>query len=145
MHPKGSRGKGVGVAELEIVAPVCAECGAAMRLQSTNRFTYADGSPKKFWSCTRWPACNGMHGAHQDGRPLGTPANKETKEWRIKAHDAFDRLWKVERRMARSVAYRWMQARMGLTDDEAHIGKFNITKCKWLIRLVEEFLAKAAT
>jgi ssDNA-binding Zn-finger/Zn-ribbon topoisomerase 1 len=49
-----------------------------------------------FYGCTNYPVCKTAHGAHPDGKPLGKPANKETKAWRIKAHQAFDKVFEGE-------------------------------------------------
>ena len=70
----------------------CAECGVEMVLRTTKKYTYKDGSPRKFYGCSNWPECNGVHGAHLNGEPLGIPADKETKQWRIKAHERFDEI-----------------------------------------------------
>jgi ssDNA-binding Zn-finger/Zn-ribbon topoisomerase 1 len=92
-----------------------------------------------FYGCNRFPQCRATHGAHPDGRPLGIPANKETKQARIRAHDAFDRLWKGGR-MTRAQAYGWMQRAMDLSKDEAHIGRFSIEQCEALGREVAAIL-----
>lgn len=94
-----------------------------------------DSKHGKFYGCSTFPQCRGTHGAHADGRPLGTPANKETKEARMRAHEAFDQLWRSGR-MNRSQAYSWMQRVMSMTKDEAHIGKFSAEQCDKLIELV---------
>jgi ssDNA-binding Zn-finger/Zn-ribbon topoisomerase 1 len=86
-----------------------------------------------FYGCTRWPECNGTHGAHQKtGEPLGTPANADTKRARIRAHAAFDQLWK-EGGMKRTEAYRWMQATLGLSAREAHISMLDEATCERLM------------
>ncbi len=113
----------------------CPDCGSPMELR--------DSRYGKFYGCIRYPQCEAAHGAHPDGTPLGTPANKETKQWRIKAHDAFDLLW-MSGAMKRKNAYRWMQQTLGMTPDEAHIGKFGIDECKRLIHTAEEFLKQVA-
>jgi hypothetical protein len=66
---------------------------------------------------------------------LGIPASKEVKQLRIAAHDAFDRLWKTKR-MGRREAYRWMQKTMGMSSEEAHIGRFDAEKCQQLVQHV---------
>jgi hypothetical protein len=89
-----------------------------------------------FYGCERFPLCNAAHGAHRDtGKPLGVPADAETKRARIRAHDAFDTLWKTGR-MTRPEAYRWMQSTLGLRKDEAHVGMFDTTTCERLIDAV---------
>ncbi len=117
-------------------AVICPECGAPMALRETRKYTYPNGDPRKFWGCSRWPECNGIHGAHPDGSPLGTPATAEVKQWRIKAHAALDSLWKSGG-MKRGKAYRWMQKAMGMTEEEAHVGKFDAAQCQQLIALVQ--------
>ncbi len=113
---------------METTTPViCGECQSPMALKNS-RFG-------KFWGCTRYPLCMGTHGAHPDGKPLGVPANAATKQARMRAHAAFDRLWRSGK-MSRTDAYRWMQKNMDLTKDEAHIGKFDMAKCAKLEDLV---------
>lgn len=79
----------------------CPECGAPMVLRETAKFKTADGQPRKFYGCSKYPACKGSHGAHPDGRPLGHPADQETKELRIKCHSMVEEVmteetaWKI--------------------------------------------------
>ena len=113
----------------------CPECGGRMVLR-----------PSKyglFYGCAAYPICKAAHGAHADGQPLGIPADKPTKDARIRAHAAFDRLWK-ETRMTRSDAYGWMRGEMGLSRDDAHIGRFTISQCEDLIRKVDRWFASRA-
>ncbi len=113
----------------------CPDCGGRMVLRNS-KFG-------PFYGCENYPKCKATHGAHPDGRPLGIPANKETKQWRMKAHDVFDKLWKGRNAsMTRKQAYKWFQENMGLTAGEAHIGKFNIKQCQALIALISKELAK---
>lgn len=93
-----------------------------------------------FYGCSTYPKCKAAHGAHPDGRPLGIPADKPTKDARIKAHEAFDQLWKSGR-MRRGDAYRWLQTVLGLDKDSAHIGRFTIEQCNQLIEAVQKELA----
>lgn len=89
----------------------------------------------KFYGCTRWPDCKGAHGAHQgDGRPLGTPADRETKQARIAAHDAFDRYWRG-RMMPRKEAYRRLAAALGIDRSKCHIGMFDRATCERVIEI----------
>jgi ssDNA-binding Zn-finger/Zn-ribbon topoisomerase 1 len=93
----------------------------------------------KFYGCTRYPECKGTHGAHPDGRPLGTPADRETKDARIEAHQAFDTLWKRPHgKMQRQEAYLWLQKRMGLSADECHIGRFTKEQCEQVIDIIRD-------
>lgn len=109
-------------------------CGAKMRLRPSKHGW--------FYGCARYPACTGTHGAHADGRPKGIPADKPTREARMRAHAALDPMWKNDRRAgeeasdARGRIYRWMQRVMGMTEDEAHIGRFTVAQCDELIEHV---------
>jgi ssDNA-binding Zn-finger/Zn-ribbon topoisomerase 1 len=115
---------------------ICAECGSPMVLRQTTKFKNKDGSPRKFYGCSRFPDCQGIHGAHPDGRPLGKPADKATKQLRIEAHAAFDNLWQGGR-MSRSAAYRWLQRKMGMTSEECHIGRFDADAARMCMEVCE--------
>lgn len=105
----------------------CAECGAPMTLRESR---YG-----KFWGCTRFPACKGIHGAHQsNGAPFGRPADKATRQARIRAHAAFDQIWK-DGHLSRNSAYRWLQEKLGITKNECHIALFDKAMCA---RVIEE-------
>ena len=100
--------------------------------------TLRDGKYSRFYGCTRWPECNGSHGAHADGTPLGTPADRETKVYRMATHKVFDPLWKSQA-MSRDQAYAWMARTMGMTKAEAHIGQFDKEQCRTLIRAAHAY------
>lgn len=108
----------------------CPLCRSPMRLK-TSRFGL-------FYGCSRWPQCDATHGAHPSGEPLGIPADAETKRWRIRAHEEFDKLWKGEGApLTRSAAYRWMIVNLALSAEEAHIGRFSVVQCKRLIEALK--------
>jgi ssDNA-binding Zn-finger/Zn-ribbon topoisomerase 1 len=67
----------------------CPDCGAMMSLRAS-KFGL-------FYGCSMFPQCRATHGAHPWGAPLGIPAKRDTKMARIRAHAAFDRLWKEGR------------------------------------------------
>lgn len=106
-----------------------------------------------FYGCSRFPRCRAAHGAHPDGTPLGVPAGPETKQARIRAHEAFDRLWKsietlydrplddsAKRRAlkaARRRAYAWLRVMLELTEEECHIGRFDKTTCDRVVEICE--------
>ena len=115
----------------------CGECGASMVLRTTTKMLSKEGLPLKFYGCSRYPECHGTHSAHQSsGKPMGIPANKETKEWRQKAHALFDPYvakWFSNRREG----YKFLKNIMGLLPEDAHISRFDIEQCKKLILLLE--------
>lgn len=86
----------------------------------------------KIWICRPCGAYVGTHRNDPNHRPLGRLANAELRFWKIKAHAAFDPLWKTGG-MSRGAAYRLMQEAMGMTAQEAHIGEFDVAECRQLI------------
>lgn len=104
-------------------------CGSPMRL--------IEGKYGKFYGCVRYPVCSGVHSAHQNsGKPMGIPANRETIEWRKKAHAKFDPYVKQWFRNRRE-GYAFLQNVMGLSAKDAHISKFNIEQCQKLIEILD--------
>jgi len=83
-----------------------------MILRVTNKFKTRDGRNRKFYGCSRWPECNATHGADPQGRPLGIPANKETKALRRIVHKEAERIWgewdAIDAKQ-KQVMYDWMR------------------------------------
>ncbi len=115
---------------------ICAECKAPMELLPSDTYFYDNGEPRKYWVCTKAPDCNGRHGAHPDGTPLGTPGDARTKSARRQAHSTFDHWWRT-RRISRGMAYKKLEEVMGLGRGEAHIGNFNVEQC---LKVYKHFL-----
>lgn len=96
-----------------------------------------DLSSKKFYLCK---PCNAYVGCHPDSsKPLGTPANKATRKARSEAHRTFDVIWK-DGYMARSDAYRWLSARLGIAKSRTHIAMFSEGVCFQVVALAKELL-----
>ncbi len=68
--------------------------------------------------------------------PLGTMANRETRQARKLAHMVFDPLWK-RGEMTRSQAYEWLAGELGITEDKCHIGMFNAEQCQRVVEAVK--------
>lgn len=78
--------------------------------------------------------CNAYVGCHQNTKkPLGTMANKELREWRVKAHSAIDPFWKSGR-MKRREVYNFLRKKLG---KEVHIGGSDIETCRQIIKVME--------
>lgn len=113
----------------------CGDCDAKMELRKAY-----DG--KVFYGCSRYPECFDTHSAHQKtGLPMGIPAGKETREWRIKAHEAFDTYWK-KRKMNRNRVYSMLAYTMGLAVEKTHISMFTKEQCQWVIKICKEGLVR---
>lgn len=69
---------------------------------------------------------------------MGTLANGDLRHKRILAHKAFDPLWKSGR-MKKWQAYAWLQAMLGLNEEQTHIAKFSEYMCDQVISLCADF------
>lgn len=67
--------------------------------------------------------------------------NGELRNLRIQAHRKFDRIWQTGI-ITRENAYRWFADSFGLSLKDAHIGMCSEYRCKELIRLCDEVLAR---
>lgn len=87
--------------------------------------------------CTN-PACGASVGVHEGtNHPLGTLADRETKEARKSAHNAFDPMWKGERDKgkARVEAYKWLADQLDIEPWRCHISWFDIAVCRKVVQL----------
>ncbi len=119
----------------------CPYCGsrALLRPASVIYGGNAIDPTAPYYVCARFPACNSYVAAHRDTRlPMGTLADRDLRRKRIEAHKAFNRLWETGL-MGKKQAYRWLQAKLGLPEQEAHIGRFSLFRCEEVIRLCETF------
>lgn len=93
---------------------------------------------KKFFLCE---PCDAYVGCHQTPngkfKSMGELANRELRQLRIKAHEAFDPMW-LHGSMERSKAYAWLAMQMNLSTKECHIGKFNVEQCKRVIAICSQ-------
>lgn len=114
-------------------------CGAHALLRPASVVHGEKAKSNFLFVCSRYPTCDSYVGVHKKSRkPLGTLANKELRGKRIQAHMVFNRFW--EGRMRRWQAYKWMQARLGLSSRQAHIATFSEYMCDELISICEQAL-----
>lgn len=91
------------------------------------------GSSYMAWWCQ---PCDAYVGCHKNTkRPLGTMADKDTRGARMKAHGAFDPIWK-SRELSRSAAYRWLNQQLGR---EVHIGEATVEQCNEIVAVCRNF------
>lgn len=118
----------------EIPEVTCA-CGERMILRTSRHGPY--------YRCARWPKCDYRVGAHREGeklnQPLGTPADAETRKLRKEAHKAFDPVWTHLKGKARGGgrkdAYQHLARRLGIPEEECHIGMFDADMCRRVIEI----------
>lgn len=129
---------------------VCPDCGAPMVLRETQKFKWDNGVGRKFYGCSRWPDCTSIHGAHPDGKPLGIPGDRATKQARIEAHAAFDavrekRGW-VGKGKQRAGAYIWLGRKLEIPEpeirDKCHIAMFDIATCQRVVEICKAALER---
>jgi ssDNA-binding Zn-finger/Zn-ribbon topoisomerase 1 len=115
----------------DFVMPPCPYCGSEVKLRDSKAIY---GRSFGFmWICTGYPVCDSYVGCHRNSnKPLGTLANAPTRKARMRAHKAFDHQWKSGA-ISRKDAYRLLREKMGLSEDDAHIAKFDINQCNKVV------------
>ena len=87
------------------------------------------------WLCRTCRAYVGVHKGDKNYKPLGRLANAELREWKKRAHAAFDPVWQEGKR-DRSAAYSWLANEMGLSwVEDCHIGLFDVEQCKKVVEI----------
>lgn len=121
---------------------ICPYCGKKAEYVKGDRIYSGRGSwdNKFFWvcfSCDAWVGCHSKD--KRFGRigdePLGRLANEELRKAKMRAHKAFDPLWK-DNDIRRKDAYVWLSEELGVPFDECHIGMFDVDMCERVIEAV---------
>lgn len=114
---------------------ICDYCGQPAKLVDSS-IVYNGLHFGKIWHCAK---CNAYVSTHKDSdEPMGTLANAELRQWRRKAHHAFDPLWRDKEKRTRRWAYEWLAQEMGLTKEQTHIAKFDVEQCKQVVNICKE-------
>lgn len=124
-------------------APTCPYCGQLSELTDSAE-VYHGRSYGPIYLCRDCQAWVGVHKGTT--KPLGRLANKELRDWKKKAHAAFDPLWqkKLEKRRrergpeyrkfwARGSGYKWLAGQLGIPAKECHIGMFDVRMCQRVV------------
>lgn len=102
---------------------VCPYCGAAADKVSSQWGTKYECLP-----------CDARVGCHRGtDKPLGTLANAPLRDARMRAHAAFDTLWR-SCGIPRREAYAWLGGLMQLKRDACHIGLFTMEQCERVVQ-----------
>lgn len=83
-----------------------------------------------------WPyaylceSCGAYVGLHPfTAIPLGTLADKKTRDARKNCKAPFESLWRTGR-MSRNQAYQWLAGKLGIPVNECHFGWFTAEQCE---------------
>lgn len=86
----------------------------------------------KSYMCYWCKDCDSYVGCHNNTqKALGTMANKELREWRMKAHAVIDPLWR-EKGWNRNSVYKYLRK---VFEREIHIGESDVETCKKILTL----------
>lgn len=119
---------------------ICPHCGATAVIRQASEIYNDPARKDELYVCGNYPVCRSYVGMHAGTRiPLGTLANGDLRNLRIKAHRCFDQLWQSGI-MTRNGAYHWLADSFGLSIRDAHIGRFGEYRCKMLIERCEQVM-----
>lgn len=127
----------------EMAAPVCPYC-ERQGVLTTGAAIYPhrrDLHSKVLWRCVH---CPGVYVGCHDGTktPLGNMCDQATRNARMRAHRAFDPLWKSRKHGSRAQAYGWLARELAMEPKYAHISMADVALCD---RIVELSALAAAT
>ena len=109
----------------------CPYCGPPTKLVEDTEI-YGKSYGTKCYVCR---PCNAWVGCHKGtNQSLGRIANKELRELKHQAHEAFDPIWK-EGFLPRTEAYRILSLAFELPIEHTHIGMFDEELCRKVIAL----------
>lgn len=98
--------------------------------------TRPDLAHKTIYRCLPCKAHVGCHPGTD--KPLGRLANEELRRAKMAAHAAFDPRWKGKPKGERGAAYAWLAGALGISQDDCHIGMFDVATCKRVVTLCRE-------
>lgn len=138
------------MAKDDVTPPTCPYCGKQAEFWAHSRLFYQGVDHGPLWACPG--RCEAWVGCHEGTKkPLGRLANKELRQWKVKAHAAFDPLWKrkmqrdgVSKKEARGAAYAWLAGQMGLPPEQVHIGMFDVAQCRKVVEICTPYQTGAA-
>lgn len=92
----------------------------------------------KFFHCAPCDAYVGCHKTtNGQFKSMGQLANRELRRLRIRAHNAFDPMWR-DTGIARNKCYAWLAGKMRVPIRDCHIGMFNETQCQKVIEFCKD-------
>jgi hypothetical protein len=113
----------------------CPYCGDPAVLTSSTE-VYQGRDFGLIWLCRPCQAWVGVHRNSPKAAPLGRLANLSLRRAKMKAHAAFDPLWKADKAFgSRRQAYEWLSDAMGLPYSQTHIGMFDESQCAVVVEV----------
>lgn len=129
----------------ETAPPDCPYCGAPSFFLQNSACIYHGNDYGPVYIC---PPCQAWVGCHPGTtRPLGRLADAELRKAKIRTHDEFDRTWralferrrrsdpKYSHRRARGSRYKRLAELLGITQQDCHIGIFDVQQCMQVVDL----------
>jgi ssDNA-binding Zn-finger/Zn-ribbon topoisomerase 1 len=78
----------------EVPKVACPYCGDQAILRDS-AIVYHGRSYGLIWLCSNYPTCDAYVGVHEGTKkPFGRMSNAELREWKKRAHEVLDELWK---------------------------------------------------
>jgi hypothetical protein len=134
---------------MSIFCPYCSKEAA----YTSSAQVYGGRDYGRIYLCSPCEAWVGVHKGTD--KPLGRLADKELREWKKKAHAAFDPLWQAKLRnrraergpeykqfWARGSGYKWLAEQLGISKTECHIGMFDVGMCKRVVEICQPYLKR---
>lgn len=123
-----------------MVEVICPYCGKPAALVDDEVIYGRSYGHKAYWC----KPCDAYVGCHKGTEtPMGRLANRELRKWKMRAHAAFDMIWKC-RYMRRYNAYAWLAEELNIPAEQCHIGMFDVDMCKKVIEVSVKFLQTEA-
>lgn len=130
---------------------ICPYCGSTAEFVNSAK-VYGGRDFGMIYCCPNFPICDSYVGVHKGTEtPLGRMANAELRNWKQKAHAAFDPLWKRKIEImreqygryakftARRDAYQWLAGKLDLPAEKCHIAMFDVETCKRVVDLCRPY------
>ena len=113
-------------------APACPYCRERSQLVNGSKIYNSNQfNGQLFYACM---PCQAWVGCHKGtDKPLGRLANKELRAAKMKAHAAFDPIWKHGG--DRRGAYAWLAEQLGIESKACHIGMFDVPMCERVVEI----------
>ena len=113
----------------KVICPYCLEPAKLVDSEVIYGRSYGNS-----WLCV---PCDAYVGCHKGtNKPLGRLANKDLRQAKMKAHIAFDPLWK-SKKMTRREAYIFLANKLGVETKDCHIGMFSIYQCDLTVTICD--------